>query len=417
MPDPGRRDSDLSHLHPTYRRKAETVLESCSREGLPFRLFEGFRSPQRQQFLYEQGRTRTGSIVTNAGAWSSIHQYGLAADFVIYENGLWSWDSAGEKREWWIKLHEFGRAPNLEPLSWEAPHLQLTGLSVADLKAGRYPEGGDLSWAECLEGAVISWTGMPSSPPAPGFVPGRPPLDGEFVELVGTGDLLPPSSADWHNKFGGQEWRYDDRGIYLRDFEGGATPLCTPGDPVTCRTIWQLFAHPIVAASRKHNLPPALIMMTIATETAFARKAGFTGPLTFRWEPNVRVDDMNPPRLGDYSAGPMQLLATTARWIIREQGLDYEPFVVAPALEYQLDDPDILPLYDPSINIAIGAATIAQRLAKTGDDPILVSAAYNAGGLYKTNHNSWCLKSTGDHLDRAARWYGDACRVLQEMQG
>jgi len=71
----------------------------------------------------------------------------------------------------------------------------------------------------------------------------------------------------------------------------------------------------------------------------------------------------------------MQVLATTARWIVREEGLDYEPFVVGPALEYQLDDPDVLALYDPAINIAIGSATIAQRLAKTGDDPILVSAA------------------------------------------
>jgi len=69
---------------------------------------------------------------------------------------------------------------------------------------------------------------------------------------------------------------------------------------------------------------------------------------------------------------------------------------------------------NPSINIAIGAASIDQRFAKTGDDPILVAAAYNAAGLYKTNQNSWRLRSTGDHPDRAARWYGDACRVLQE---
>jgi peptidoglycan L-alanyl-D-glutamate endopeptidase CwlK len=405
----------MSHLHPTYRRKAEAVLEGCSKEGLPFKIFEGFRSPQRQQFLYEQGRTRPGNVVTNAEPWRSIHQYGLAADFVLHESGRWSWDTAGEKRNWWSRLHEIGRAQGLEPLGWEAPHLQLSGLPIADLQAGRYPEGGDLSWAECLESAIISWTGMPSSPPAPGFVPGRPPLEAEFVELVGTEDLPPPAAENWHSKFGDLEWRYDAGGVYIADYKNGKEPLCTPGEPTTCRAVWQLFAHPIVAASRKHNLPPALIMMTIATETAFARKAGFTGPLTFRWEPNVRIDDVNPPRLGDYSAGPMQLLATTARWIIREQGLDYEPFVVGPALEYLLDKPDALPLYDPSINIAIGAATIAQRHAKTGDDPILVSAAYNAGGLYRTNQNSWCLKTTGDHLDRAARWYGDACRVLQEL--
>jgi peptidoglycan L-alanyl-D-glutamate endopeptidase CwlK len=113
----------------------------------------------------------------------------------------------------------------------------------------------------------------------------------------------------------------------------------------------------------------------------------------------------------------MQTLATTARWVIREQGLDFEPFVVAPALEYQLEDPNLLPLYDPAVNIAIGAAAIVQRRAKTGDDPVLVSAAYNAGGLYKSTQNAWHLKTWGDHLERAAKWYGDACAVLQEVRG
>jgi peptidoglycan L-alanyl-D-glutamate endopeptidase CwlK len=398
-----------------FRRKAEAVLQACAAGGLPFKVFEGFRSPQRQQFLYDQGRTRPGGIVTHAGPWSSIHQYGLAADFVLFENGSWSWDSSGAKRSWWNRLHELARVNGLEPLSWEAPHLQMEGMSVSDLQAGRYPDGGDLSWAECLEAAAVSWAGTPSGPPVAVLVPARPPLETELLERVAAADLPQPAASDWHARFGGQEWRHDEKGVYLRGVDGGRKPLRTPGDPLTCRTIWQLFSRPILAASRKYELPPALIMMTIATETGFARKAGFTGPLTFRWEPGVPVEDVNPPRLGDYSAGPMQLLATTARWTIREQGLDYEPFVVGPALEYQLDEPDHLPLYEPSINIAVGAATIAARAAKTGDDPILVAAAFNAGGLYKSQQNPWGLKSTGDHLDRAARWYGDACSVLEEI--
>ncbi len=415
MPDPGRRDNDPSHLHPAYRREAEAVLQACSSEGLPFKIFEGFRSPHRQQFLYEQGRSRPGSVVTKAGPWSSIHQYGLAADFVLFENGAWSWDTSGVKRRWWSRLHEIGRAEGLEPLSWEAPHMQLSGLSLSDLRAGRFPQGGDLSWAESFEAAAISWTGTPTSPPAAGLVPGRPPLAAEAMERVAAGDLPVPAATDWHNKFGGQAWRHDENGVYLRSVDGGRSALRTPGEPETCRAIWRLFAQPILAASRKYQLPPALVMMTIATETAFARQAGFTGPLTFRWEPDAPVDDVNPPRVGDYSAGPMQLLASTSRWIIREQGLDYEPFVVGPALEYQLDEPDHLPLYDPPTNIDIGAAAIAQRATRTGSDPILVAAAFNAGGLYKSQQNAWCLKTTGDHLERAARWYGDACSVLQEV--
>ena len=413
MTEPWRRDVEMNHLHPVCREKVQGVLDACEREDIPFRMFEGYRSPHRQQYLYEQGRTRPGSIVTHAGPWISIHQYGLAADFVLYENGGWSWDTSGSRGDWWSRLHEIGREQGLEPLSWEMPHLQRSGVSLSDLKAGQYPAGGDLSWAECLESAIVSWTGVPPGPVVPDLVPERPPLD-----PGGAGpafpDFVPPPAADWHNRFGGREWRYDADGVYIRDYYGGRRPLRTPGEPSTCRKIWEIYGPSIVTACDRFQFSPALIMMTIATETAFARKAGFTGPLTFRWEPHVEVKDVNPPRMGDYSAGPMQVLATTARWIVRAQGLDYEPFVVAPALEYRLDEPGRIPLYEPDISVMIGTAAIAQRRERTGDDPILVSAAYNAGGVYKSSKNPWCLRTHGDHLDRTAKWYGDACAVLKE---
>ena len=58
---------------------------------LPIRLFEGWRSPRRQRYLYEQGRTRPGSTVTYARGWESYHQYGLACDFVGFVDGNWTW--------------------------------------------------------------------------------------------------------------------------------------------------------------------------------------------------------------------------------------------------------------------------------------------------------------------------------------
>jgi peptidoglycan L-alanyl-D-glutamate endopeptidase CwlK len=110
----------------------------------------------------------------------------------------------------------------------------------------------------------------------------------------------------------------------------------------------------------------------------------------------------------------MQTLATTARWIIRQQRLEYDPLQIAPIFEERPDPPENLPLYDPAASIPIGAAVVKQRWGKTGDDPILAAAAFNAGGLYSTTANPWHLRTIGDHLDRAARWYGDACAVLQE---
>ena len=416
MTEPWRRDEDLDHLHPILRGKVRGLVDRFSVEGIPFRPFEGFRSPQRQQYLYEQGRTRPGNRVTNARPWTSYHQYGLATDFVLYENGGWSWDTSGERGGWWRRMHELGREEGLEPLSWELPHLQLPDLDIAGLQAGHYPPEGDLPWAECLEASIHSWSGSPPSPPVPALLPARPPLEIEPARPLELGEAIPPGTGDWHSTFEGREWRHDERGVYVRDHAEGREPLRTWGEPVTCRTIWALLADEIVTTSNRHGIPPAIIMMVIATETAFARRYGFTGPHTFRWEAHVKVKDVSPPLWGDYSAGPMQTLATTARWVIRQQRLDYDPFQVAPVFERRPQPPESLPLYLPAINIDIGAAAIKQRMAETGHDPILVAATYNAGGLYKNAQNRWHLRSTGDHLDRAASWYGDACAVLKEVQ-
>src|SRR6476660_7065269 len=110
------RNSDLACLHPVFRHKALDLLTRLSAESIPFRLFEGFRSPERQQYLYAQGRTRPGSIITKAPPWTSYHQYGLAGDFVLYENRAWTWETAGARARYWRRLQEIGKQLGLEPL-------------------------------------------------------------------------------------------------------------------------------------------------------------------------------------------------------------------------------------------------------------------------------------------------------------
>jgi len=409
------RDANLSALHPAFRQKAHAVIQKLNDEGLPFRIFEGFRSPARQDMLYRQGRTAPGNVVTNARAWESLHQYGLAADFVLYEDGKWSWEDKGESKARWARLHEIARDCGLERLSFEKPHLQLPGHDARKLRFGGYPQGGDASWAENLEQAIASWTGEPGAPPLPDALPSRPPLN-TFSEDAGAGNAGPlPDKSGWHSKFGGRQWRHDETGVYSLDREGGEKPWRTAGEPVTMRAILDCCGAIVLDAAVRHGVPASLILMTIATETGFARKDRFTGPRTFRWEPGVRVEDVSVPHYGDYSAGPMQTLATTARWIIRSRNLDYAPFEVAPDYSQNPMSPDQHPLYDHRTNIDIGTAEIAHRLKITGFDPILVAAAYNAGGLYETDANPWRLKCCGDHLDRAAAWYGDACAALDKQ--
>ena len=55
-----------------------------------------FRTPEQQNAMYAKGRSIKGSKVTNAKAWQSYHNYGMAVDIVIiYANGKKaSWDVA-----------------------------------------------------------------------------------------------------------------------------------------------------------------------------------------------------------------------------------------------------------------------------------------------------------------------------------
>jgi peptidoglycan LD-endopeptidase CwlK len=164
IPDPSMRRTDLGALHPILRESVAQLLASFQQENLPLQLYEGFRTPQRQAWLYQQGRT-FGSIITESDAWESYHQYGLAADFVLWVNGAWSWSTLGVNESRWKRLRELGKSVGLEPRAAELPHLQVSGLDLKNLKAGKFPPDGDDSWQDNLEAAAISWTGKSPAPP------------------------------------------------------------------------------------------------------------------------------------------------------------------------------------------------------------------------------------------------------------
>ena len=88
-----KRTAEMAFLHPEVRRKVKAVQKKLDNAGIPMKTFETFRTPHRQANLYAQGRTKPGRRVSNAGPWKSYHQYGLAADFVRFENGKWNWDT------------------------------------------------------------------------------------------------------------------------------------------------------------------------------------------------------------------------------------------------------------------------------------------------------------------------------------
>lgn len=174
-PDVNVKDRDMARLHPKMREAVESVLAQCRAEGLPFRVFEANRTPERQAWLYTQGRSRPGAIVTKAQAWESFHQYGLAVDFVLFENNQWSWDDKGPRARYWQRLPQLIAQAGLRSLSWEAPHAEWP-TSMAELQAGRWPDDGDASWHDTLEAAVDRWQGrgLPGAPEL--LIAERPPL-------------------------------------------------------------------------------------------------------------------------------------------------------------------------------------------------------------------------------------------------
>lgn len=137
-------DRDPLHLHPVVREAVRKIIASMAARGITMALFEGYRSPERQAALYAQGRAQPGSIVTYARPGESLHQYGLAADIVGQVNGAWTW---ALPEDVWQTMHAFARTWGLAPLSFEQPHVELAGIRLAELRAGRMPPNGDAEWA------------------------------------------------------------------------------------------------------------------------------------------------------------------------------------------------------------------------------------------------------------------------------
>lgn len=74
----------LAAAHPKLRSELSDILIECEKANVGIRYTSVYRNADEQNTLYAQGRTTSGKIVTNAKAWESYHQYGLAVDIVLY---------------------------------------------------------------------------------------------------------------------------------------------------------------------------------------------------------------------------------------------------------------------------------------------------------------------------------------------
>jgi peptidoglycan LD-endopeptidase CwlK len=141
----------LIGLHPVVMAATTVLIERCYARGVPILITQGLRTIAEQDALYAQGRTKPGSIVTNAKGGTSYHNFGLAIDFALLlpDGKQVSWDlkrdGDGDKVADWTEVVQEAKAIGFEwggdfVLIKDAPHFQMTfGLTTSQLRAGVKP--------------------------------------------------------------------------------------------------------------------------------------------------------------------------------------------------------------------------------------------------------------------------------------
>jgi peptidoglycan LD-endopeptidase CwlK len=133
----------LDALQPSFRSKAEELLEAWKAAGLDVIVTSTLRTNAEQAALYAQGRTTPGKVVTKAKPGTSWHNWGLALDAVPLLAGKPAWDVVRFKSVWAL----YGKVIRAQGLSWggdwktfkDYPHVEWhPGLTLAAVNAMGY---------------------------------------------------------------------------------------------------------------------------------------------------------------------------------------------------------------------------------------------------------------------------------------
>lgn len=131
----------------------------CYNRGVNIRITSGYRSFSEQNLLYSQGRIKTSiakgeKIVTNARGGESMHNYGLAGDFVLIDSG---YDMKADVNKNGVSdWLEVAAQAKLLGFEWggdwitfkDNPHIQMAfGFSIKQLQAGQQPSAAQVQAA------------------------------------------------------------------------------------------------------------------------------------------------------------------------------------------------------------------------------------------------------------------------------
>lgn len=137
----------IALLHPSIQSEVSEIYDKICKAltGTSFcRFTHTLRTFKEQNDLYAKGRTAPGQKVTNAKGGESYHNYGLAIDIVIINNGQAVWsrgqDFDGDKIPDWMEVVSIFKSYGWEwGGDWkfkDYPHFQKTfGYSTKELNA------------------------------------------------------------------------------------------------------------------------------------------------------------------------------------------------------------------------------------------------------------------------------------------
>ncbi|ARD47554.1 M15 family metallopeptidase [Sporosarcina sp. P33] len=134
----------MGAVHPRLKALAIELIKRAYHEGINIRITAGHRTNAEQQRLYNQGRFgNPGIIVTKAKPGQSIHNFGLAIDYVLVNED--DTDVSWVVNKQWRRVGAIGKQLGFQwGGDWTSfrdyPHLDLQrGMSLADLRAGKLP--------------------------------------------------------------------------------------------------------------------------------------------------------------------------------------------------------------------------------------------------------------------------------------
>ena len=131
----------LDLLEPKFKAVIAKLVKCGQDAGLDVQISCGYRSPETQAELYDQGRTKVGKVITNARPWQSLHQYNIAADLFFIVDSKADFTPSNYKKLWELACKA---GLDAEGLTWsgkwlgklkESAHFQLGNPKWQDLYA------------------------------------------------------------------------------------------------------------------------------------------------------------------------------------------------------------------------------------------------------------------------------------------